>query len=221
MKTLVPGLALLAALLLGPDAHAHAPQGPAAASAAVAPAASINATQAATRAALRDLWVEHVFWIRVYVTASRSGDAAQRDVAATRVVANATAIAGAVAGFYGEPAGDRMLALLGGHWGAVKDYSDATFEHRDADAQQAAGVRMIANAKEIAAFLAGANPHLPEATLVGLLSAHGAHHIAQIRQLSGGDFAAEAKTWDAMRGHMFVIADVLADAIAKQFPEKF
>ena len=222
MKILAPSLAVLAALSLAPTASAHADTAHATpAAAAVAPAATINAKQAATRAVLRDLWVEHVFWIRTYASASAAHDAKQQAVAAEQVVANAKAIAGAVGGFYGAPAGDRMLALLAGHWGAVKDYSDATLVRGDAPAQQAAATALTANAKEIAAFLAGANPHLPEATLVGLLSAHGAHHIAQIRQLSAGDYAGEAKTWAAMRTHMFTIADALGDALAKQFPEKF
>jgi hypothetical protein len=162
-----------------------------------------------------------VFWIRNYVTASAAHDAKQQAVAADQVVANARAISGAVGSFYGQPAGERMLALLAGHWGAVKDYADATFVAKDAKAQQAATTQLIDNAKAIAAFLAKANPNLPEATLVGLLSAHGAHHIAQIQQLAQGDYAAEAKTWAAMRAHMFTIADALGDALARQFPAKF
>ena len=136
------------------------------------------------------------------------------------MLANATAISGAIASFYGKSAGDRMLTLLAGHWGAVKDYCDASFGH-DADGQQKATTALIANAKEIATFLAKANPYQPEATLVGLLSAHGAHHIAQIQQTMQGDYAGEASTWEAMRAHMFTIADALADALAKQFPAKF
>jgi hypothetical protein len=220
MKVLASSLAVSAALLLTPAAFAHEGQGHAAAP-SPAPATAVNAKQAATRAVLRDLWVEHVFWIRNYVTASAAHDAKQQAVAADQVVANAKAISGAVGSFYGQAAGDRMLALLAGHWTAVKDYSDATFVAKNTKAQQAATTRLIDNAKAIAAFLAKANPNLPEATLVGLLSAHGAHHIAQIQQLSRGDYAAEAKTWAAMRAHMFTIADALGDALAKQFPARF
>ena len=35
-----------------------------------------------------------------------------------------------------------------------------------------------------------------------------------------GDMKAEATTWTAMQQHMNVIADALAGAIAKQFPDK-
>ena len=221
MKSLALSLALLAALCLSPTTHAHEGGDHAATGTSATVAKSINAKQAATRAVLRDLWVEHVFWIRNYVSASAAGNQSQKAVAADQVVANAKAISGAIASFYGQPAGEHMLTLLAGHWGAVKDYSDATFEKKDAKAQQDATTKLIANAKEIAAFLAKANPNLPEATLVGLLSAHGAHHIAQIQQIAKGDYAGEAKTWEAMRTHMFTIADALADALAKQFPAKF
>ena len=54
-----------------------------------------------------------------------------------------------------------------------------------------------------------------------LLAAHGAHHVQQNQQLAAHDTAAEAKTWDAMKTHIYTIADALAGGIAKQFPDKF
>jgi hypothetical protein len=219
MKTIPLSLALFAALSLSPALQAHEGHDQPA-NATASHSNCISAKQAATDAALRDLWVEHVFWIRNYVVASADGNATGKAVAADQVVANATAISGAIAGFYGKPAGDQLLTLLAGHWGAVKAYSDATFGKNE-KGQQDATTKLVANAKEIAAFLAKANPNLPEPTLVGLLSAHGAHHIAQIQQLSKGDYAGEAKTWAAMRAHMFTIADALTGGLAKQFPDKF
>ena len=220
MKSLALSFAFLASTLIAPCSQAHEGHDHAGASAAKATAPTISSKQAATRAVLRDLWVEHVFWIRNYVNASAAGNAGQKQVAVDEVLANTTRISGAVASFYGKAAGDRMLALLAGHWGAVKAYSDASFA-KDSKAQQQAATALIANAKDIASFLAKANPNLPEPTLVALLSAHGAHHIAQIQQVMQGDYVGEARTWEAMRTHMFTIADALADALAKQFPSKF
>ena len=221
MKSIALSLAILAALALSPAAEAATHQGHAAAGTnATSADTRISTKQAATRAVLRDLWVGHVFWIRNYVTASAANNQLGKKIAADQVVANATAISGAIASFYGKPAGDRMLTLLAGHWGAVKEYSDATFD-KGGKGQIEATSKLIANAKEIAAFLASANPNLPEATLIGLLTAHGAHHINQVQQISKADYAGEATTWAAMRTHMFTIADALADALAKQFPERF
>jgi hypothetical protein len=170
--------------------------------------------------ALRDLWVEHVFWIRSYVLAAHAQDAAQRDAAEAEVVANARALAQSVAPFYGASAADDLFDLLAGHWAAVRSFSTATLE-RSAVAQQGAVDDLTANARQIAVFLSGANPYLPEDAVFGLLSAHGAHHVAQINQIDAEDFAGEAATWHDMRRHMFVIADAIADALARQFPENF
>ena len=173
-----------------------------------------------TRMALRDLWVEHVFWIRNYALAADAGDSARRKVAEDEVVKNAQALAATVAPFYGEAAADGLLQLLAGHWAAVRDYSTATVGHSKAEQHQAVQA-ITANAREIARFLSGANPYLAEDAVFGLLSAHGAHHVAQIDQIAANDFRDEARTWEAMRKHMLVIADSIAEALAKQFPHRF
>ena len=54
-----------------------------------------------------------------------------------------------------------------------------------------------------------------------MLLAHGGHHVQQIQQVQGKAHDQEAQTWDAMTRHMYVIADALAGAIAKQFPKQF
>ena len=173
-----------------------------------------------TRLALRDLWVEHVFWVRNYAVANQQGQKKQAEAAATEVVSNAKAIANSIAPLYGQPAADQLLELLAGHWSAVKHYSDASVA-KDADGKKAAVSDLTRNAKGIAKFLSSANPNLPEDALLNMLSAHGGHHVAQIDQLAKGDFSGEAKTWTAMRQHMQTLADTLTAALVKQFPDKF
>jgi len=188
---------------------------------AAAPAKSADAVAVLeTKMALRDLWVEHVFWIRSYVLATDAGDEAQRKVAEAEVVNNAKALAATITPFYGQPAADGLLKLLAGHWAAVRDYDAATVSHSKPE-QSKAVQAITSNAHEIAKFLSGANPYLPENAVFGLLSAHGAHHVAQINEIAAKDFRGEAQTWQAMRKHMLVIADSITDALAKQFPDRF
>jgi hypothetical protein len=168
---------------------------------------------------LRTLWEGHIEAVRAYVFAAHDHNAAKSKAAADQVVANAKQIANAVGSFYGKAAGDRMLSLLAGHWGAVKAYADATFA-KDEAGRTKATQDLNANAKDIADFLSGANPYLPQATLLSLLATHGAHHITEITQVNSGDKAGEAQTWTAMQAHMVVIADALAGGISKQFPDK-
>lgn len=188
---------------------------------AATPAASDTATPAAPQlqAAMRGLWHGHITHARDYALAVHAGDKAGAKAAADAVVANAKEISHAVAGFYGDAAGDGMMNLLAGHWGAVKAMTDARAKNDKAGADKAMS-DLVANAGEIAKFLAGANPNLPEDTVRGLMLAHGAHHQKQIDLIMSGDTAGEAAEWTAMQAHMDMIADALAGAIAKQFPDK-
>jgi hypothetical protein len=184
-------------------------------------AATPNAGKVAeTKAALRDLWVGHIFWVRGVVFATFAKNKAEATAAEQAVVGNAKDIAGAIAPFYGQPASDKLFSLLAGHYGAVKEYLDAAVK-KDKGAESKATDHLTANAQEIAAFLSGANPNLPKDTLEELLLAHGGHHLQQIQEVQAGQYEKETATWSAMKGHIYVVSDALTDALAKQFPDKF
>jgi hypothetical protein len=220
LTTVVP-LTLIGFACIGSPVQAreHAMTTPAALAATTAAQATPPPAAPELHPALRRLWHGHVLETRKYALAVTADDAAAAGLAATAVVDNAKAISGAVAGFYGAAAGTEMLRLLGGHWGGVKALTDANHQG-DAAGASAAMDDLVANAGEIATFLAGANPNLPFDAVNGLLVAHGAHHGAQTRQIMAGDMDAETQTWVAMQAHMDVIADALAGAIAKQVPDK-
>ena len=175
---------------------------------------------AQTAMSLRDLWVGHVFWVRNVVMETIAGNADAAKAAENQVVANARQIAGAIEPFYGKAASDKLFSLLAGHYGAIKQYLDATVANSKPK-QDAALKALTDNAGEIAVFLSNANPYLPVDTLRGLLMAHGGHHIQQIGQLHSKQYTQEAQTWETMKNHMYVISDALAGALAKQFPDKF
>src|SRR5690606_2543197 len=131
---------------------------------------------------------------------------------------NARKIANVIQPFYGKAASDKLFELLAGHYGAISNYMKATLPKPKAKNQKTATDKLTSNAVEIATFLSGANPNLPKDTLVGLLAAHGGHHVTQIQQVQSKNFTGEAKTWEAMKSHMYAISDALVNAIAKQFP---
>lgn len=211
LGTAIAAAALAASLTLASPALA---QHAAHAAAAEAP----GGKAVATGAALRDLWVGHIFWARAVVTNSLAGNKAGAAAAEKQVVANAKSIAGAIEPYYGKDASEKLFGLLAGHYGAIKEFLQAGGDKAKEDA---ALKKLTGNAGEIAKFLSGANPNLPLNTLQGLLLAHGGHHVQQIRQLRAKQYAEEAQTWEAMKNHMYVVADALAGAIVKQFPAKF
>lgn len=194
--------------------------------AAAHPAAATDAapgeapvTQTELQLGLRDLWSGHVFWVRSVVIASHYEDDNGAAAAEAKTVENARNIAGAITPFYGQEASDQLFELLAGHYGAIKNYMRAGFDE-DEEGQRAASSELAVNAEALSTFLDGANPYLPKDAVLPLLMAHGGHHMQQIGAVHEGDFEEEAVVWDAMLGHVYTIADAMADAFARQFPEK-
>ena len=212
MKMLVGACALTFAAALATPLTAPVAFAAPAAEAAAPASPKLHAT-------MRELWQGHADTTREYALAVKAGDAAGEKKAADAVVANAKKIADAVGSFYGDAAGKKMLELLAGHWGAVKALTDAQKKNDSAGVDKAMS-DMAANADDIAKFLSGANPNLPESAVKGLLVAHAGHHQQLTGEIMKGDKAAADKTWSAMQAHMNTLADALSDGIAKQFPAK-
>jgi hypothetical protein len=218
MKTPFQLIAVALCLCTGMADQAFAAS-PAHAMAMGAAAESATGVAPQLHAAMRELWHGHVVHTREYAMAVHAGDKAAAGAAADAVVANAKQIAGAVGSFYGKAAGDQMLTLLAGHWGGVKALTDAVHAN-DSAAQSQAMHTLASNSADIAKFLSRANPNLPEAAVLNLMTTHVAHHATQIQQIMAGDMKAEQGTWGAIQQHMDMFADALSGGIAKQFPDK-
>jgi hypothetical protein len=187
-------------------------------------AAAPDAAKVATlKMALRDLYINHVIWVRSLVIATRYGDKAAISEADEYGTKNAKAIGQSIAPFYGKAAADKFTTLFVGHYSAVKAYMHAAFANNfkgDAAMKKAAVDQLTKNADAIAAFVSSANPNLPKATVYGLLLTHGQQHIMAIDDTAKKDWGAEADMWDPMVKHIYTLSDALAGGIAKQFPGK-
>lgn len=213
LRTIV-GVFVVAGMLLAPTlppAHSQA-------------AEPNPAKVAALKMALRDLYINHIFWVRSLVIATRLGEKGAVSEADEYGEKNAKAIGQSIAPFYGQAAGDKFATLFVGHYSAVKAYMRAAFANNfrgSAASKKAAAAQLTQNASAIAAFVSSANPNLPKGTVYGLLLTHGQQHIMSIDATAKKDWSAEADMWDPMVKHVYTISDALADGIAKQFPGKF
>ena len=169
---------------------------------------------------LRDLWLGHIYWVQHAVLNNATTSLAERGAAEKEVLANAKEIAGMMTPFYGAASSEKLFTLLVGHVAAIKEYSDATVAGSTLR-QDAALARLASNADEIGVFFSGVNPYLSENSVRGMIAAHGAHHILQINQYKRKDYARLKESWPMMRQHVYVIADTLTTALAKQFPSQF
>jgi hypothetical protein len=154
--------------------------------------------------------------------AMRAGVGDSPDFAAARQAldANAKDLEDAIGGVYGDDAGAAFGEVWAAHLVAYLDYIDAV---RAGDQDRMTTVRQTLEGygKVLGDFLAGANPKLGADDVAALISAHTASLIRMVDQYRGGDQAGAYETAEEAYLHMFMVGDVLAGAIASQFPERY
>lgn len=182
------------------------------------PAVQVPAATA-LRQNMRKLWTDHVVWTRAYVVAA-VGDQPDAPAAADRLLRNQEHIGGAIAAYYGKPAGDRLTALLKEHITIAVDVVKFAKTGNKPSLQQA-DARWRRNGEDIADFLAKANPHWPRATLVQMMNLHLSTTTDVVVARLGKNWEADVRAYDAVYDHILAMADALSDGIIKQFPDKF
>jgi hypothetical protein len=196
-----------------PPAMPAMPGGPAARLDAPAPAAD------PLRDAMRSLWEEHVVWTRQFIV-SATGNLPDKDAVTKRLLRNQTDIGEGVKPYYGEAAGTQLTTLLTDHIKIAAELVEASVAG-DAPKAEDAKTRWVANADEISAFLSKANPSWPLEDMKSMMREHldltAAQATARIQKDWDGDIAA----YEKVREQATKMADMLADGIRKQFPQKF
>jgi hypothetical protein len=174
---------------------------------------------AGLRAALRKLWTDHVIWTRQYIVAALAGSP-DAEAAAGRLLHNQEDIGNAIVPLYGADAGEELTRLLKEHILIAVDLVAAAIKG-DKRAFTRHDRRWDANADDIAAFLAGANPNWPEDDVRDLLAQHlsltKGEAVARLQQ----DWAADVAAFDDIFTEILTMADALTDGIVAQFPENF
>jgi len=216
LTTLVALFSALVALAVsgGHDAAAHGNGDPHADSPIVTPRV------VAFHDEMRRLWEDHVTWTRLAII-SLTTDAPDTEATVGRLLANQTDIGDAIEPFYGEAAGDELTRLLREHILIAADLiaaARAADEAALADAQS----RWTANADEIAAFLAAANPRSWDfEEMKAMLHEHLRLTAGEALARLQGDWAADVAAYDQIHLQALGMADMLSNGIIKQFPARF
>jgi hypothetical protein len=170
------------------------------------------------RTAMRTLWEDHITYTRNYII-SALADLPDADAVAKRLLRNQDDIGNAIKPFYGEEAGQALASLLKDH---ILIATEVVKEAKGGDnaALEAAQAKWSGNAKDIAAFLAKANPNWDKATLEAMLQKHLDLTTGEVVGRLTQAWAADIKSYDEGHQHMLMFADAVTDGIAKQFPDK-
>ncbi len=169
---------------------------------------------------MRRLWEDHVTWTRLAII-SLTGDTPDTEASVGRLLQNQTDIGDAIKPFYGDAAGEELTRLLRDHILIAADLIAAA-KAGDEAAVAEAQTRWAANADEIAAFLAGANPRswdLDE--MKTMLHEHlrltTDEAVARLQE----DWNADVAAYDEIHRQALGMADMLSMGIVKQFPKRF
>jgi hypothetical protein len=185
-----------------------------------APAATSNGKAAALRAGLNTLFQEHVYLASAATGAALGGREGEFKAAAGALDENSVAIANAIGSVYGADAEKAFLPLWRRHIGFVVDYTVGVAT-KDTAKQSMAVSDLVAYTNDFGAFLSAANPNLPKTVVADLVKDHVVTLKSVIDAQAAGDLAKAYSATRMAASHMRMIADPLADAIVKQFPDKF
>ena len=174
---------------------------------------------AALKQDMRKLWTDHVVWTRDYIVAA-VGDQPDAQAAAGRLMKNQEDIGGAVAKYYGAPAGQQLTSLLKQHISIAVDLIKAA-KAGDKAAQKQADDKWQQNAVDIADFLSKANPNWPKATLTDMMKNHLSTTTDEVVARLTRNWDADVKAYDAVYDHILHMSDALSEGIVKQFPDRF
>ena len=169
--------------------------------------------------ALRDLWVDHTDWTRMYIV-SFLADLPDTEVVAQRLLRNQEDIGDAIKPFYDEDAGNELTNLLNGHILVAVDLLKAA-KAGDTNAAAISEKEWYQNADEIATFLSSANPNWSKDDLRSMLNEHLVLTKAEAAARLTGNYTGDIATFDQIHKYANGMSDAIVAGIVKQFPEKF
>jgi hypothetical protein len=169
--------------------------------------------------ALRDLWVDHTDWTRMYIV-SFLADLPDTDVVAQRLLKNQEDIGNAIKPFYGEEASKKLTELLNGHILIAVDLLKAA-KAGNSSATAEYEREWYQNAADIATFLSSANSNWSKDDLTKTLNEHLRLTKAEAVARLTGNYTGDIETFDQIHKHANGMSDAIAAGIVKQFPERF
>ena len=187
--------------------------------AATAGAANVDTPEANLRVHLTELFNEHVALASAATGAALGGRTAEFQAAAATLDQNSVAIAHLVGSVYGSDAETAFLQGWRNHIGFFVDYTQADATHDDAKKQKALD-DLNNYAVQVAQFFNAANGMPLDAT-IALMKEHVVTLTSVIDAQAAGDQTAVYTKLAASMAHMQMLADPIAAATARKFPQQF
>lgn len=185
----------------------------------IGPLDCVNKVEAALRSRMRRLWGEHTAWTRATIS-SLVYALPDANVVVARLLRTATDMGGALRPFYGDEIARRYGQLLTEHITLAGDIVNATLV---GNVEKAVAIEQnwFRNGTETALFLTSISPYLSAVEFQEMFD----EHLMLIKQgmlsMLDKDFKASVDLFDLMEIEALEMADMITDAVIKQFPYKF
>lgn len=180
-----------------------------------------DASGANLRASLTALFTEHVYLVSSATRAALNNREPEFKAASDAIDANSVDLSRALGGVYGADVEKNFLAGWRKHVGLVVDYTQGTIA-KDKNKQDKATTDLNSYANDFGAFVeTTTNKTLSAGAVSPLVKTHVTSLKDLVDAQAAKDYTKAFNTLHTAFVHMSTIADPLADAIVKQFPDKY
>lgn len=167
----------------------------------------------------RKLWIDHVLWTRSFIV-SDLAPLEDKEPILERLLKNQDDIGNSIKPYYGQEAGNKLSDLLKDHIKLAVQVFDSA-KSGDKKNLEKYNKLWYENADDIANFLSSANPKYSNKVLKDMLYRHLQLVTEQAVSRLNKDWNKDIEAFDEGENHMIKFADILAEGIIRQFPQKF
>ncbi len=168
---------------------------------------------------MQKAWIDHTIWTRSYIVSALADLEDQQDVL-DRLLQNQQDIGNLIKPYYGEAVGDKLADLLREHIVIAGKIVAAAKADNEKQVKTLA-TEWHRNADDIAKFLSEANPNWQFTEMRDMLYTHLKLITEVVQDRINRNWKADIAATDKNEVHMIHFADMLAEGIVKQFPDKF
>ncbi|MPM66972.1 hypothetical protein SDC9_113886 [bioreactor metagenome] len=167
----------------------------------------------------RKLWIDHISWTRSTIISDLSS-LEDKGPVLERLLKNQDDIGNSIKPYYGEDAGNKLTSLLREHIELAVKVTDSAKTGNKIDLEKYNKL-WYENADKISEFLSSANPNYSDKVLKDMLHKHLQYVTDQVVARLNKDWNEDIQAYDKGEDHMIMFADIIADGLIKQFPQKF
>lgn len=168
---------------------------------------------------LRLLWEQHVEWTRFVITSIIFG-LPNLEPVTNRLLQNPIDLENAFLPYYGNEISSKFADLMKNHLAIAAQLVKAA-KAGNTDAASKAEKNWYINADEIATFLGSINPYWSEEDWKKMLYEHLSLTKSEAVNMLNKKYTEDISTYDEIEQQALAMADMMANGIIRQFPNRF